>query len=308
MPATNPRMLKEITEYRDLLNARDDALKVVNAILDMDQDTVNANLTATVTAVLKPKTPGPAIQSIHFNAYMAKWIKKNIRTMANQVIAIIDAEIASNLTEANQEAGLLGINASPVVPQAPSITSSLSENTELGAAYVYQATATHTTDPGITSVVWACDDLPSGAAIEANTGKITWNVPWDASTSAPTTFTVKVTTNAGTDSKQVSVTVAVPESVKPVITAGQTINAKVNNAMTDYPVQGTNVKVGQNHVTSAVWSCTDLPTGLTINADTGVISGTPDLGTDSSSPYTSNLKVVTNFGTATNTATVTVQV
>lgn len=308
MPVTNPRMLKEITEYRDLLNARDDALKVVNAILDMDQDMINTNLTAMVTAQLKPKTPGPVIQSPHFNNYMAKWIKKNIKTMANQVIAIIDAEIASNLTEANQEAGLLGINSSPVVPQAPSITSSLSENTELGAAYIYQAAATHTADPGITSVVWSCDDLPSGATIEANTGKVTWNVPWDTGTASPTTFTVKVTTNAGTDSKQVSVTVAVPESVKPAITAGQTIDAKVNNAMAAYTVQGTNVKVGQNHVTSVVWSCTDLPTGLSINADTGVISGTPDLGTDSSSPYTANLKVVTNFGTAVNTATVTVQV
>lgn len=308
MPATNPRMLKEITEYRDLLNARDDALKVVNAILDMDQDMINSNLMTTVMAQLKPKTPGPVIQSPHFNNYMAKWIKKNIRTMANQVIAIIDAEIASNLTEANQEAGLLGINSSPVVPQAPSITSSLSENTELGAAYIYQATADHTADPGITSVVWSCDDLPSGAAIEANTGKVTWNVPWETSTTAPVKFTIKVTTSAGMDSKQVSVTVAVPESVKPAITAGQTVEGRVNNALTAYMVQGTNVKVGQNHVTSVVWSCTNLPTGLSINADTGVISGTPDLGTDSSSPYTANLKVVTNFGTAMNTATVTVQV
>lgn len=305
--STNPRLLKEITEYRDLLNARDDALRVVNEVLGMDQDTIDTNLMPTLSITLRPKTPGAVIQSRHFNDYLAKWLKKNIKTMANQVIAIVDAEIAANKTEAQQEAGLLGIQSSPIIVQPPVINSALTGNADLGSTFIYQATATHTSDPGVTSVVWACDDLPDGASIEANTGKITWNVPWNTSTSESTRFTVKVTTNAGTDSKQVSITVVVPESSKPKIESGQSISGQVGHAVTPpYQVKGTGVKVGENGVTSAVWSATGLPSNVGIAAETGIIQGALHPGTDSGSPYTVNVKVVTNFGTATETITMTV--
>lgn len=46
-------------------------------------------------------------------------------------------------------------------------------------------------------------------------------------------------------------------------------------------------------ITSVTWSATGLPAALTINASTGVISGTP---TVQPGTYTATVKVVTNYG------------
>ena len=46
-------------------------------------------------------------------------------------------------------------------------------------------------------------------------------------------------------------------------------------------------------ITSVTWSATNLPQALTINASTGVISGTP---TVQPGTYTAKVKVVTNYG------------
>ena len=55
-------------------------------------------------------------------------------------------------------------------------------------------------------------------------------------------------------------------------------------------------------ITSVVWSATNLPTGLSINASTGVISGTPT----TAGTYTPTVKVVTNYGTDSKTITINV--
>ena len=47
------------------------------------------------------------------------------------------------------------------------------------------------------------------------------------------------------------------------------------------------------NITSVTWSATNLPSALTINSSTGVISGTPD---DQPGTYTAKVKVVTNYG------------
>ena len=46
-------------------------------------------------------------------------------------------------------------------------------------------------------------------------------------------------------------------------------------------------------ITSVTWSATNLPSALTINASTGVITGTP---TVEPGTYTAKVKVVTNYG------------
>lgn len=96
----------------------------------------------------------------------------------------------------------------------------------------------------ITSVVWEATGLPTGLTINRDTGVIS-GTPTDAPTSsAPLVFTptIKVTTNYGTDSKTITINVAMPNSWKPIITPGQTVNTVADTTMTPYEVQGTNVK------------------------------------------------------------------
>ncbi len=90
----------------------------------------------------------------------------------------------------------------------------------------------------ITSVQWEATGLPSGLSINATTGVISGTPSVQPGTY---TATVKVTTNYGTDSKTITINVAIPENWKPVITADQTINVVADEAMTAYTVQGTNV-------------------------------------------------------------------
>ena len=90
----------------------------------------------------------------------------------------------------------------------------------------------------ITSVVWEATNLPSGLTINASTGEVT-----GTPTVQPGTYTAtaKVTTNYGTDSKPITVNVAIPESWKPVIDPNQVIETTADEAMTPYTVTGTNV-------------------------------------------------------------------
>ena len=90
----------------------------------------------------------------------------------------------------------------------------------------------------ITSVTWSATNLPSGLSINASTGVISGTPgvqPGDY------TATITVVTNYGTDTKQITIKVAVPQAWLPIITAGQVINVTADEAMTAYTVQGTNV-------------------------------------------------------------------
>ena len=90
----------------------------------------------------------------------------------------------------------------------------------------------------ITSVNWEATNLPSGLSINASTGVIsgTPNVQ-------PGTYTVnvKVTTNYGTDTKPITINVAIPEDWKPIIDPNQVIETVADEAMTPYTVTGQNV-------------------------------------------------------------------
>src|SRR5438128_3492654 len=55
------------------------------------------------------------------------------------------------------------------------------------------------------------------------------------------------------------------------------------------------------------WGATGLPAGLTVNASTGLISGTPAAGTDAGSPYSVNLSATNGNGTGNATLTLTIK-
>ena len=207
MPVENPRSLKEITEYRDLLNARDDAMGLVNAALALENSVIETNLTITMQASLKPAT-GANLISQAFNKYAALWLKRNIRIVAPDIIALIDAEITSNKSEAEQEAGLLGMNTSSILTPAPSITSPDTATVASGAAFEYQTVADNTSGTGVTSLSYTMGSgAPEWLSI-SNDGKVSGTVPDTLTTGQTFSFVVVVTTNNGTDSKSVTVTIS----------------------------------------------------------------------------------------------------
>ena len=80
----------------------------------------------------------------------------------------------------------------------------------------------------------------------------------------------------------------------PVISNSQVINAVPSTPITNYKIQGEFLEVDMaKNITNVAWSATSLPTGLSINASTGVISGTPSVQPGN---YTAKVKVVTNYG------------
>lgn len=90
----------------------------------------------------------------------------------------------------------------------------------------------------ITSVLWEATNLPAGLSINPTTGVIS-----GTPTVQPGTYTaiIKVTTNYGTDSKTISIVIAIPESWLPVIDPNQVINCEADAEMTPYTVTGQNV-------------------------------------------------------------------
>ena len=55
------------------------------------------------------------------------------------------------------------------------------------------------------------------------------------------------------------------------------------------------------NITSVTWSATGLPSALTINPSTGVISGTPNV---QPGDYVANVTVTTNYGNDTKPVTI----
>lgn len=90
----------------------------------------------------------------------------------------------------------------------------------------------------ITSVKWEAIGLPAGLTINETTGVISGTPTVDPGTY---TVTVKVTTNYGSDTKTITIVVAIPDAWKPVIEPNQVINATTDEEMIPYQVIATNV-------------------------------------------------------------------
>ena len=91
----------------------------------------------------------------------------------------------------------------------------------------------------ITLSNWSSSGMPSGLALNAATGVVsgTPNVQ-PGSYSA----NISVTTNYGSDSKPITINVAVPDSWKPVIDPNQVINVVADEIIKPYTVTGQNVR------------------------------------------------------------------
>jgi uncharacterized protein (TIGR03437 family) len=177
----------------------------------------------------------------------------------------------------------------------------------LGIAYPFTAqTANITTTGGTAPYTWSVTSgaLPGGLSLAPTTA----NGPTGAITGTPSgstgkfTFTVQVSDTNGSVS---SMTYSITLYAAPVLTTG---TLPVATEVSTYSSGATNPIGLAGGAPTIVWTTLQaLPSGLIINGGTGVITGTPALGTNASSPYTINFKVTDGNGaTATTSSTLTI--
>jgi hypothetical protein len=157
----------------------------------------------------------------------------------------------------------------------------------LSAAAHYHSTGT---------LSYTATGLPSGLSISSSTGLISGTVASTADTSSP--YTVTLTATDGTNSNSSTFTWRVSPRVSVTAPNNQT------NAVGDVvslPVTATDALNS-----TLTYSATGLPTGLSINSSTGVISGTISVGADASSPYTTTVTAADSVVSASATFTWTV--
>jgi len=135
----------------------------------------------------------------------------------------------------------------------PLITSPSSVSITQGVAFSYKISATHS------PVAFAASGLPSGLTVNASTGLIS-GAPAAAGNS---TVTLRASNASGNATKQL---VLVVNPRPPVITSASSASARATVPFS-YQISA------MNNPTS--FSATGLPGGLTVNATSGVISGTP---------------------------------
>ena len=141
---------------------------------------------------------------------------------------------------------------------APFITTTSLPNGKKGIAYSETLTA-----DSETSVGWSITNgtLPAGLVLNTTSGLIS-GTPTATGTS---TFTVKATNAGGDATKQLSITIDPPA---PVITTASLPNGKKGEAYSQ--------TLTADSETPVTWGIEGtLPAGLTLNATTGLISGTP---------------------------------
>jgi len=157
-----------------------------------------------------------------------------------------------------------------VKPAAPAIAAGSPPNGTVGAAYTHTFSATGGTEPLTWSV--ASGSPPDGLTLDPDTGKLSGTPTADGTF----TFTVRVT-DADERTADRTVTIVVLEPGDPLTLSTTTLRGAYVN--TGYE-QKLSAAGGKSPYTWSV-SSGELPTGLTLNASTGVISGTPTVADES---------------------------
>ncbi len=135
---------------------------------------------------------------------------------------------------------------------------------------------------------YSANNLPPGLQIDSTSGVISGSIQTGDSTGSPYTVTVSASDGAHTGSADFIWTVG----VKPTITAPAT---QGNNE--GFPV---NLQVVASDADGATltYSASNLPAGLTIDKNTGIISGNVTTGDSADSPYTVTVSVSDGVDTA----------
>jgi hypothetical protein len=180
-----------------------------------------------------------------------------------------------------------------VNPNTPVVTPPAAQTNNEGDV-VSGVTVTATGGNG-NPLTFSATNLPPGLAINATTGEITGTLTGQSAG----TYTVAVQATDGTDTGHATFQWTVADTTTPAVTppANQTNNE--GDVVTGVTVTATDADGD-----ALTFSATNLPAGLTINATTGVISGTLAAGSAGTYTVTVNASDGFNTGTASFTWTV----
>lgn len=206
MAVVDPRNLVEITKYRNILNDKDAVSSVIAAIGEQSAEQLANSLTVSVNVSLR--SGSSSVSKPAFNAHMAGYIKANLASMLPSVGTYMDGLVAEAKAKAEAEAGSLGMTSTPVTLVPPAILNDDTAEATIGGEFSLDIVADNTSGTGITSCVYSATGLAAWMTLDADTGAITGEVPSDATAGDSLTLTLKVTTNAGEDTKAVTVTYA----------------------------------------------------------------------------------------------------
>ena len=189
---------------------------------------------------------------------------------ANFTVTVTDSETPTAKTAT--------ANLSIVVNPAVSVTTTTLPAGVIGTAY---AGATLAAAGGITPYTWSITtgSLPTGLSLNASTGAIS-GTPTGTFTGT-VNFTVTVTDNESPTKQTASANLSIAITAPPLkVTTTALAGGSIGVVYTNQTLQAT------GGITPYTWAVTtgSLPSGLSLNASTGVISGTPTgtfVGTDS---------------------------
>ena len=148
----------------------------------------------------------------------------------------------------------VGTSEGQVSGQAPVITSAVSANAKVGVAFTQQITASNN------PTKFSATGLPSGLTLNARTGFISGT---PTAIDGSYNVTLAATNAGGTGNKAFGLTVA---PTLPVITSAVSATGSVGSAFS-YKIAASNF--------ARTYAATGLPSGLSVNATSGVISGVP---------------------------------
>jgi hypothetical protein len=243
---------------------------------DIASGTVGTAFTYTITAAGLPTTfgatdlpPGLAVDS-------ATGIISGTPSAAGTYVVTLQAGNAVGTGTAT-----LTITIAPA-PVPPTITSANTANGTVGAFFIYSIVAT------ASPTSYFASGLPAGITLNPSTGTIigipvaagTWNV------------TLYATNGIGTGSAPLAITV-VPAPVAPVITSATTASG-IAGAAFSYTITATGAPTS--------YGATNLPSGLSVNASTGAISGTPTV----TGSFSATIRASNDIGTGTATLNITI--
>jgi Putative Ig domain len=230
-----------------------------------------------------------------------EYTDSNSNTFSNGTVATLAFTVASSASGAAAISLQNGVSVSAagsaitttttggtltVVGPSPVITSSGSASGTVGSPFSYQITATNS------PTSYGAGTLPSGLSINTSTGVIS-GTPTAAGT---TQVTVSATNSHGTGSETVTITISSGAPSKPVITSSGSASGTVGSSFS-YQITATNSPTS--------YSASGLPSGLSVNTSSGVISGTPTAaGTSMATVGATNSG---GSGTATLTITISAQ-